>query len=65
MTIAIPFAVLAIIIAGFRFIVGGMKGNAGEIQKAKTLFFWTIIGTAIVVGAYVIAQVAVNFAKTL
>lgn len=65
MAIAIPFAALAIVIAGFKFIVGGMKGNPGEVQKARTMFFWIIIGTAIVVGAYVIAQVAVNFARTL
>ena len=54
-----------IIISGFRFLVAASTGNQAGLATAKKLFFWTLIGTAIVVGASVIAKVIINFAKGL
>jgi len=59
--IAVPLAVVAIIIAGVRFIIAAVSGNEGEITKAKTMLWWVLIGTAVVVGSFVIANAAVGF----
>lgn len=56
--IAIPFVALAIIYTGFLFVAA--RGNEDKLSKAKEALKWTIIGTAIVLGAYVIAQVVEN-----
>ena len=63
--IVIPLAALAIIIVGVRFVLAAASGNPGKIQQAKDLLFWTVVGTAVVVGALVIANAVVNFVKTL
>lgn len=54
-----------IIISGFRFLVAASTGNQAGLSMAKKLFMWTLVGTAILVGASVIATVIVNFAKGL
>ncbi len=54
-----------IIISGFRFLIAASTGNQAGLTMAKKLFMWTLIGTAIIVGASVIATVIVNFAKGL
>lgn len=59
--IAVPLAVVAIIIAGVRFIIAGVRGSDAEITKAKTMLFWVVIGAAVVVGSFVIANAAVQF----
>lgn len=59
--IALPLAVVAIIIAGVRFIIAGVRGSDAEITKAKTMLFWVVIGAAVVVGSFVIANAAVQF----
>ena len=59
--IAVPLAVVAIIIAGVRFIFAGVRGSDAEITKAKTMLFWVVIGAAVVVGSFVIANAAVQF----
>jgi hypothetical protein len=64
-TAAVPFAVLALVYGAFKFISGSVSGNPKEISEAKMLFVWTLIGTAILVGAWAIATAAVNFAKDL
>ena len=47
--------VFFIIYSGFLFIKA--QGNEGELTKAKSIFMWSIIGTAVLLGASVIAQV--------
>ncbi|OGZ94026.1 MAG: hypothetical protein A2131_02530 [Candidatus Sungbacteria bacterium GWC2_49_10] len=54
-----------IIISGFRFLIASSTGNQAGLTMAKKLFMWTLAGTAIIVGASVIATVIVNFAKGL
>ena len=38
---------------------------AVQLKKAKGTFYWTVVGTAILVGAYAIASAIVNFAEKL
>lgn len=64
-TIAIPFAVVAIIFVGFKFLVSSAKGDEKGLGDAKKMFFWVVIGTAIVVGASVLARIATNIVRTL
>lgn len=61
--IALPIAALFIIYSGFLFVTAG--GNQSKIDAAKTTFYWTIIGAAIVVGAWALAAAIVNFSKGL
>lgn len=61
--IALPIAAMFIIYSGFLFVTAG--GNESKLQAAKTTFYWTIIGAAIVVGAWALATAIVNFAKGL
>lgn len=51
--IAIPFLALAILYTGFLFIQA--RGNATKLEEAKKALKWTLIGGAIILGAYVIA----------
>ncbi len=46
---SIPVLGLALIFVGFQFV--SARGNPGEIAKAKTNFWYTILGAAIVLGA--------------
>ncbi|MBI2628064.1 MAG: hypothetical protein HYW71_01345 [Candidatus Niyogibacteria bacterium] len=52
--IGIPVAAIFLIYAGFLFI--SARGNAEQITEAKTTFYWTILGVALLVGAKVIAS---------
>jgi uncharacterized membrane protein YhiD involved in acid resistance len=57
--IAIPLAVLALVVSGIYFIAASVKGEAGQLQTAKKLLFWALIGTILVVGAWAIATALV------
>lgn len=48
-TIMIPLVVLFLIYSGFLFVTA--QGNESKLTKAKQVFFYTIIGTAIIIGA--------------
>ena len=52
--IGIPVIALAIIYSGFLFVQA--RGNPGEIEKAKNSLVYTLIGAAILLGAWAIAQ---------
>ena len=56
-------AVIFIIWSGYLFVTA--RGDDKQLETAKNVFFWTIIGTAILLGAYVIATAVVNFVKSL
>lgn len=51
--IGYPVAILFIIYSGFLFVKA--RGNPEELKKAKSTFLWTIIGTAVLLGAQVLA----------
>ena len=50
--------VMFIIYSGFKFVTA--RGNEGELKKAKEIFYATIIGAAILLGARVIAEIVVG-----
>lgn len=52
--IGTPILVLAIVYTGFLFVKA--RGNSGELEKAKTSLWWTVVGAAIVLGAFVISS---------
>jgi len=54
--------VFFIIYSGYKFVTA--RGNPAEVTKAKDIFFATVIGGAILLGADVIATVVVNTVKT-
>ena len=56
-------AVIFIIYSGFLFV--SARGNEEQLEKAKSTFFWAVIGAILVVGAYAIATAIENFAKQL
>ncbi|HEY6021744.1 MAG TPA: pilin [Candidatus Paceibacterota bacterium] len=54
-TIAIPIAVLFIIWSGFQFVLA--QGRPKELQKARKNFYYTLIGIAIFLGAWLLATI--------
>ncbi len=56
--IGFPVAVLFIIYSGFLFVKA--QGNEKELEKAKTALTWTIVGTAILLGASVLSYAIQN-----
>ncbi len=52
--VGIPILVLAIIYAGFLFVKA--QGNSEELTKAKNTLLYTVIGGALLLGAFVIAN---------
>ncbi len=53
---------IGFLVAGIFIILSGMKfvtarGNPEELKKARSMFMWTIIGTAVLLGAIVIVEV--------
>lgn len=52
--IGLPVAAMFIIYAGLQFVTA--RGSEDKIKAAKQTFTWTIIGTAILVGAWVIVK---------
>ncbi len=61
--IGIPILALAIIYAGFLFVVA--RGNSEKLQKAKDALLYTIIGGAILLGAWAIAEMIEATVKTI
>lgn len=54
---------LAIVYAGFLFVAA--RGNPGELTKAKSTLYWTIIGALVLLGAQIIASVIQATIKSL
>lgn len=61
--IGIPIASIFIIYSGFLFV--SARGNPEQLKTAKATLWWTLVGTAILVGAYAISSAIVNFAQKL
>lgn len=53
--VSIPILVIFIVYSGFRFLIA--RGNEAELEKAKKNFLWVVIGTAIVLGSWVIVTI--------
>ena len=58
-------AVAAIVFVGVRFVIAAASGDTGALTKARTMLWYVLIGTVIVVGASYLAQVAVSIVKNL
>lgn len=54
LVIGVPILVLAIIYAGFLFVKA--QGKSEELTKAKNALLYTVIGGALLLGAFVIAN---------
>lgn len=61
--IGVPLAAIFLIYGGFLFV--SARGNEQQLKTAKDIFWYTIIGTALIVGAYAIASAVVNFAENI
>lgn len=61
--IGIPILVLMIIYSGFLFVTA--RGNSEGLQKAKDAILYTLIGAAIILGSYVIADAVKNTVDSL
>lgn len=53
--LGIPLVALAIIYAGFKFVMA--QGNASKLEEAKSTFLYTLIGAALLLGAWVIGSI--------
>lgn len=58
-----PIAALFLILSGFMFV--SAQGNKEKLKTARTMLIWTLVGTAIVVGAWPIAEMVKNLADKL
>lgn len=54
LTLAVPIVALAIIYTGFLFVTA--LGNSEKLKKAKQALVYTLIGAALLLGAFVIAE---------
>mgnify|MGYP001594668895 CR=1 FL=1 len=61
--VGLPIAAIFLVWSGFLFVTA--RGDDKKLTDAKNTFYWTILGTALIVGAYAIATAVVNFAKQL
>ena len=50
--VAIPFVVVAFIWVGFKF--AAARGNEEKLTSAKRALTWTVVGTAVIAGVYVV-----------
>ncbi len=54
LTVGIPIVALAIIYSGFLFVTAA--GNSEKLTKAKKALLYTLVGAALLLGSYVIAN---------
>lgn len=55
--IAMPIAVLFLVLVGFKFILA--QGNPGELKKQRMNLLWTLVGIAIFLGSWALVKVIV------
>jgi len=63
MAIGVPVAVLFLVWSGFRFIIA--RGRPEELGKARTNFYYVIIGIAVFLGAWTLATIISATVQTL
>lgn len=61
--VGIPIAVLFIVYAGFKFVLA--RGKPEALAEARKNLMWTLIGIAIFLGAWLIADVVANTINAL
>ena len=58
--ISLPILTLFIVYAGFLFVTA--RGNEAQLEKAKHNFLWVILGTILILGAWVLATLIASTA---
>lgn len=53
MAIGTPIAILAIVYSGFLFVTA--QGSEDKLKTAKSALLWSIVGTTVLLGAWVLA----------
>lgn len=61
--IGVPIAALFIIYSGLKFVTA--RGNEDKINDAKNGLLWAIVGTGILIGAWVIVRILESTVKSL
>lgn len=61
--IGIPLVAVFLVWSGFLFVTA--RGNEEQLKRAKTTFFWALVGGAVLIGAWALAVAIVNFARGL
>lgn len=61
--IGAAIVVFFMIYAGFLFVTA--QGSDDKISKAKTTFFWTVIGALVLLGAATLSEIVCNTANDL
>jgi hypothetical protein len=61
--IAIPFIVVFFIWSGLKFILA--QGNPEKIKEAKHMFWYTIIGTLLILGAWTITNAIIGTVNSI
>ncbi|MBI2038704.1 MAG: TrbC/VirB2 family protein [Candidatus Niyogibacteria bacterium] len=61
--VGLPVIALFIVYAGFLYVTA--RGNETKVKKAHDTLLWTVVGAAIIVGAYAIATAIEKFAQSL
>jgi len=61
--LGIPVISVFLILSGFMFV--SAQGNMQKLESAKSMFYWTVVGAAIVVGAGPIAKMVLNLIDKL
>ncbi len=56
--LGIPVATFFVVFAGFKLVLA--RGRPAELEKAKANLFYTVVGIAIFLGAWLLAQVISN-----
>jgi Type IV secretion system pilin len=62
-TVALPFVVLAIMYTGFLYIAA--RGRPEKITTANKAFWWTLVGTLIVLSSELISALLSNTIKSM
>lgn len=61
--IALPFVIVMFIWSGMKFILA--QGKPDELKKARQIFYGTVIGTLLILGAWTITNAIVGTVNTL
>jgi len=56
--LGIPVATFFVVYAGFKLVLA--RGRPAELEKARMNLYWTVVGIAIFLGAWLLAQVISN-----
>lgn len=61
--IALPFIIIFFIWSGFSFVLA--RGNPTKIETAKKMFWYTIIGTLLILGAWTITNAIIGTVNSI